>query len=100
MHLRIGAGKIRAAVATGTGSLITVVIAISPADSNGRSLCPTWMGWRGSSRFSPLRKRCALYSRDHRTFSDFRAAVQKVQDGLSTKYVEGRATLITVESSA
>jgi hypothetical protein len=84
MRLRIGAGKIRAAVATATGSLITVVIAASPAASNGESLCPTWMCWRGSSRFSPHCKRRALYARYHPTFSDFRAAIHDVQDGLPT----------------
>jgi hypothetical protein len=55
---------------------------------------------RGSSRFSPHRKRRARYGRYHPAFSDFRAAVRDAQDGLSTKYVEGRATLISVESSA
>jgi hypothetical protein len=33
-------------------------------------------------------KRRALYGRYHPTFSDFRAAIQEVQDGLSTKYAE------------
>jgi hypothetical protein len=50
MRLRIGAGKIRAAVATATGVLISVVIAASPAASRGRSPCPTWMCGRGSRR--------------------------------------------------
>jgi hypothetical protein len=99
MRLRFGAGKIRAAVAIATGSLINVVIAASPAASNGESLCPTWMCWRGSSRFSPLRKRCALYGRYHPTFSDVRAAIPDVQDGLSTKCAEGLATLMTLSYS-
>jgi hypothetical protein len=46
--------------------------------------------------FLPLRKRRALYGRYHPTFSDFRAAIQDIQDGLSTKYAEGLATLIRV----
>jgi hypothetical protein len=41
-------------------------------------------------------KRRALYGRYHPTFSDFRAAIQEVQDGLSTKYVEGLVTLMTL----
>ena len=41
-------------------------------------------------------KRRALYGRYHPTFSDFRAAIQEVQDGLSTKYAEGLATLMTL----
>jgi transposase len=41
-------------------------------------------------------KRRALYGRYHPTFGDFRAAIQEVQDGLSTKYAEGVATLMTL----
>jgi transposase len=41
-------------------------------------------------------KRRALYGRYHPTFGDFRAAIQEVQDGLSTKYGEGLATLMTL----
>ena len=41
-------------------------------------------------------KRRALYGRYHPTFGDFRAAIQEVQDGLSTKYAEGLATLMTL----
>ena len=41
-------------------------------------------------------KRRALYGRYHPTFNDFRAAIQEVQDGLSTKYAEGLATLMTL----
>ncbi len=41
-------------------------------------------------------KRRALYGRYHPTFSDFRAAIQEVQDGSSTKYAEGLATLMTL----
>jgi transposase len=41
-------------------------------------------------------KRRALYGRYHPTFSDFRAAIQEVQNGLSTKYAEGLATLMTL----
>jgi hypothetical protein len=41
-------------------------------------------------------KRCALYGRYHPTFNDFRAAIQEVQDGLSTKHAEGLATLMKV----
>jgi hypothetical protein len=32
----------------------------------------------------------------HPAFRDFRAAVQEVQDGLSTRYPEGLATLMTL----
>ena len=38
----------------------------------------------------------APYGRYHSTFSDFRAAIQDVQDGLSTKYADGLATLMTL----
>jgi transposase len=41
-------------------------------------------------------KRRALYGRYHPTFNDFRAAIQEVQDGLSTKHAEGLATLMTL----
>ena len=41
-------------------------------------------------------KRRALYGRYHPTFGDFRAAIQEVHDGLSTKYAEGLATLMTL----
>ena len=41
-------------------------------------------------------KRRALYGRYHPTFRDFQAAIQEVQDGLSTKYAEGLATLMTL----
>lgn len=41
-------------------------------------------------------KRRALYGRYHPTFGDFRAAIQELQDGLSTKYAEGLATLMTL----
>jgi transposase len=41
-------------------------------------------------------KRRAFYGRYHPTFSDFRAAIQEVQNGLSTKYAEGLATLMTL----
>jgi len=41
-------------------------------------------------------KRRALYGRYHPTFGDFRAAIQEVQDGLSTKYADGLATLMTL----
>jgi hypothetical protein len=41
-------------------------------------------------------KRRALYGRYHPTFSDFQAAIQEVQDGLSTKYADGLATLMTL----
>ena len=41
-------------------------------------------------------KRRVLYGRYHPTFSDFQAAIQEVQDGLSTKYAEGLATLMTL----
>jgi transposase len=41
-------------------------------------------------------KRRALYGRYHPTFIDFRAAIQEVQDGLSTKYAERLATLMTL----
>ena len=41
-------------------------------------------------------KRRALYGRYHPTFSDFRSAIQEVQDGLSTKYAEELATLMTL----
>lgn len=41
-------------------------------------------------------KQRALYGRYHPTFGDFRAAIQEVQDGLSTKYAEGLATLMTL----
>jgi transposase len=41
-------------------------------------------------------KRRALYGRYHPTFGDFRAAIQEVQDGLSTKYGEGLAALMTL----
>ena len=41
-------------------------------------------------------KRRALYGRYHPTFNDFRAAIQEVQDGLSTKYAEGLASLMTL----
>ena len=41
-------------------------------------------------------KRRALYGRYHPTFGDFQAAIQEVQDGLSTKYADGLATLMTL----
>src|SRR5271156_5545189 len=41
-------------------------------------------------------KRRALYGRYHPPFRDFQAAIQEVQDGLSTKYAEGLATLMTL----
>jgi transposase len=41
-------------------------------------------------------KRRVLYGRYHPTFGDFRAAIEEVQDGLSTKYAEGLATLMTL----
>jgi transposase len=41
-------------------------------------------------------KRRALYGRYHPTFDDFRAAIQEVKDGLSTKHAEGLATLMTL----
>jgi transposase len=41
-------------------------------------------------------KRRALYGRYHPTFNDFRAAIEEVQDGLSTKYAEGLASLMTL----
>ncbi len=41
-------------------------------------------------------KRRALYGRYHPTFNDFRAAIQEVQDGLSTEHAEGLATLMTL----
>ena len=41
-------------------------------------------------------KRRALYGRYHPTFRDFQAAIQEVQDGLSTKYADGLATLMTL----
>jgi transposase len=41
-------------------------------------------------------KRRALYGRYHPTFGDFRAAIEEVRDGLSTKYGEGLATLMTL----
>jgi transposase len=41
-------------------------------------------------------KRRALYGRYHPTLSDSRAAIQEVQDGLSTKYAERLATLMTL----
>jgi hypothetical protein len=47
--------------------------------------------------FLPLRKRRALYGRYHPTFSDVRAAIQDVEDSLSTKYADGLATLMTVK---
>ena len=75
---------------------MTVVIAASPAVFKGGRRVRPWMCGRGSSRFSQLRKRRALNGRYHSTFSDFRAAIQDVQDGLSTKYAEGLATLMTL----
>jgi transposase len=41
-------------------------------------------------------KRRALYGRYHPTFNDFRAAIQEVQNGLSTRYSEALATLMTL----
>jgi hypothetical protein len=43
----------------------------------------------------PVMKRRTLYGRYHPTFSNFRAAIQEVQDGLSTKYAEELATLMS-----
>jgi transposase len=41
-------------------------------------------------------KRRALYGRYHPTFSDFQAAIQEVLDGLTTKYAEPLASLMTL----
>ena len=41
-------------------------------------------------------KRRALYSRYHPTFRDFQAAIQEVLDGLSTKYSQQLASLMTL----
>ena len=41
-------------------------------------------------------KRRALYGRYHPTFRDFQAAIQEVLDGLSTKYSEQLASLMTL----
>ena len=41
-------------------------------------------------------KRCALYGRYHPTFRDFQAAIQEVLDGLSTKYSQQLASLMTL----
>ena len=41
-------------------------------------------------------KRRALYGRYHPTFRDFQAAIQKVLDGLSTKYSQQLASLMTL----
>ena len=41
-------------------------------------------------------KRRALYARYHPTFRDFQAAIQEVLDGLSTKYSEQLASLMTL----
>ena len=41
-------------------------------------------------------KHRALYGRYHPTFRDFRAAIQGVLDGLSTKYSQELATLMTL----
>ena len=41
-------------------------------------------------------KRRALYGRHHPTFRDFQAAIQEVLDGLSTKYSEQLASLMTL----
>lgn len=41
-------------------------------------------------------KRRALYGRYHATFADFQAAIQEVMDGLTTKYAEPLASLMTL----
>ncbi len=41
-------------------------------------------------------KRRALYGRYHPTFSDFQTAIQEVLDGLTTKYAEPLASLMTL----
>ena len=41
-------------------------------------------------------KRRALYGRYHPTFRDFQAAIQEVLDGLTTKYAEALASLMTL----
>ncbi len=41
-------------------------------------------------------KRRALYGRYHPTFRDFQAAIQEVLDGLSTKYTQQLASLMTL----
>jgi len=41
-------------------------------------------------------KRRALYGRYHPTFRDFQAAIQEVLDGLSTKYSQQLASLMTL----
>jgi len=41
-------------------------------------------------------KRRALYGRYHPTFRDFQAAIQEVLDGLSTKYSQQMASLMTL----
>ena len=41
-------------------------------------------------------KRRALYGRYHPTFADFQAAIQEVLDGLTTKYAEPLASLMTL----
>jgi hypothetical protein len=45
-----------------------------------------------------LRKRRALHGRYRPTFSDCRAAIQEVQDGLSGKCIEGLAALMTLKT--
>ena len=41
-------------------------------------------------------KRRVLYDRYHPTFRDFQAAIQEVLDGLSTKYSQQLASLMTL----
>jgi hypothetical protein len=53
-----------------------------------------WRPRPAAAAFAPGAARC------HSCSGDFRAAIQDVQDSLSTNYAEGLATLITVGSSA
>ena len=78
---------------------MTVVIAASPAASQ-REVAVSDLGCVDAD---PVVSRSsasdALYGRYHPAFSDVRAAIQDVQDGLTTKYAEGLATLMTLSYS-
>jgi len=47
-------------------------------------------------RLWKLTKRCALYGHYHPTFWDSQAAIQEVLDGVSTKYSQQLASLMTL----